>query len=259
VLKLFAKPSAMATALVAVPDPSAAVALLGHLRDACGERLTGFELMSRVCVDLSLKHVPGIQDPLPQRHPWYVLVELSDAGEAAALRERLEEGLASAMEAGLAADAVIASSDAQRLALWRLRESFAEAQKADGPSIKHDVSVPVSRVPELIERGGRELAARFPGIRVLAFGHLGDGNIHYNCSKSERLQAEAFFAESPAVNRVVYDLVAALGGSISAEHGLGVLKREENARYKSALEIELMRSVKRALDPHGIMNPGKVL
>ena len=140
-----------------------------------------------------------------------------------------------------------------------MRENVSEAQKLDGVSIKHDVSVPVSRVPELIERAGAELAARFPDIRIVAFGHVGDGNIHYNCSKSERQEAKQFFAEAPEVNHIVYEVVNSLGGSISAEHGLGVLKREEIKRYKSALELELMRAIKHTLDPHGLMNPGKVL
>ncbi len=140
-----------------------------------------------------------------------------------------------------------------------MREDITEAQKLDGPSVKHDVSVPVSRVPELIERAGAALAAKFPGIRIVAFGHVGDGNIHYNCSKAERQAAEDFFAQAPDVNRVVYDVVDALGGSISAEHGLGMLKRDEIRRYKEALELDLMRAIKRTLDPHGLMNPGKVL
>ncbi len=259
VLKLFAKPGAVATAWVAVPGPGAAVALLARLRAACGERVTGFELVSRICLDLVLAHIPGLRDPLPEPHEWSVLVELSDCGSPEALRALLEEALAGAMDAGLAKDAAIAASQAQRKALWDLRENIAEAQKLDGPSIKHDVSVPVSRVPELIGRAGERLRAEFPDIRIVAFGHVGDGNIHYNCSKAKRQDAEAFFAQAGAVNRVVYDVIDALGGSISAEHGLGVLKREEIRRHKSALELDLMRAVKRTLDPHGIMNPGKVL
>jgi FAD/FMN-containing dehydrogenase len=156
-------------------------------------------------------------------------------------------------------DAALAASEAQRAALWKLREDISEAQKQDGPSIKHDVSVPVSRVPRFIEEADAALAKRFPGIRIVAFGHVGDGNIHYNCGKAERQAAEAFFGEAPEVNHVVYDIVTSLGGSISAEHGLGALKREEIRRYKGALELELMARIKAALDPHGLMNPGKVL
>ena len=154
---------------------------------------------------------------------------------------------------------MIAASEAQRDALWGMREDITEAQKLEGASIKHDVSVPVSRVPDLISRATAALEARFPGIRIVAFGHVGDGNIHYNCSKSERQAAAAFLAESPEVNHLVYEVVNDLGGSISAEHGLGVLKRDEIRLYKSALELDLMRSIKRTLDPHGLMNPGKVL
>jgi len=259
VLKLFPKPRAQATAFVAIESPAQAVALLGRIREACGERVTGYELLGRVCVELIMKHMPATRDPFREPHPWYVLVELSDSTEATAAREMLEAALAGAMEAGLAIDAAVCTSQAQRAALWRMREDITEAQKLDGPSVKHDVAVPVSRVPELIERAGAALAERFPGIRVVAFGHVGDGNIHYNCSKPERQQAEAFFAEAPQVNRVVYDVVQALGGSISAEHGLGQLKRDEIRRYKAALELDLMRAIKRTLDPHGLMNPGKVL
>jgi FAD/FMN-containing dehydrogenase len=259
VLKLFPRPRSRATALVAVDDPAAAVALLTRLREECGERITGYELMARVCIDIVMRHMPATRDPLAERHPWYVLVELSDSAEGNALQKMLEEALEDGVETGLVRDAAIAASDAQRSALWKMREDIAEAQKLDGASIKHDVSVPVSRVPELIANADRALAERFPDIRIVAFGHVGDGNIHYNCSKAERQDARAFFAEAPAVNHVVYETVRALGGSISAEHGLGALKREEITRYKSALELDLMRSVKRTLDPHGLMNPGKVL
>jgi FAD/FMN-containing dehydrogenase len=259
VLKLFPKPRSRATALVAVENPPAALALLAKLRESVGERITGFELISRICIDLVLRHIPGARDFLPQAHPWYVLVELSDSTEGGALGTLLEEALGEAAEAGHILDAVLAASDTQRKELWKMRENISEAQKLDGVSIKHDVSVPVSRVPELIERAGAELARRFPDIRIVAFGHAGDGNIHYNCSRSERQEAKQFFAEAPQVNHVVYEVVNALGGSISAEHGLGVLKRDEIKRYKSALEIEMMQSIKRTFDPDGLMNPGKVL
>jgi len=259
VLKLFSKPRSSATAFVAVESPAAAVALLAALRESCGERITGYELLSRICVDLVLEHMPVSRDPLPASHPWYVLVELSDSAPGEAIRELLEASLGEAAEAGLALDAMIAANEAQRDALWRMREDITEAQKLEGASIKHDVSVPVSRVPDLISRATAALEARFPGIRIVAFGHVGDGNIHYNCSKSERQEATAFFAESPEVNHLVYEVVNDLGGSISAEHGLGVLKRDEIRLYKSALELDLMRAIKRTLDPHGLMNPGKVL
>jgi FAD/FMN-containing dehydrogenase len=259
VLKLFPLPRSYATAFVALPSPAAAVALLSHLRQRCGERITGFELIGRVVLGMVLEHIHGARDPLPEASPWYVLVELSDSTEGAAANDLLEEALGSAIESGLVTDAAIAASEAQRAAFWKLREDVTEAQKADGVSIKHDVSVPVSRVPELIEKAGAALAAKYPDIRIVAFGHVGDGNIHYNCSKSQRQDSREFFAQAPDVNRVVYDVVKSLEGSISAEHGLGVLKRDEITRYKSALELDMMRAIKRTLDPLGIMNPGKVL
>jgi len=260
VVKLFPRPRSQATAFVAVEDPAAAVALLSKLREAVGDRVTGFELVSRPCLDLVYRHIPNTRDPLPQPHPWYVLVELSDSTQGPALGELLEGALGAAAEEGVIVDAVLAMSDTQRLDFWRLRESISEAQKIDGVSIKHDVSVPVSKVPDLIEIAGRRLVEKFPDIRIVAFGHVGDGNIHYNCGKPDSAAARDFFAgESPEVNHVVYEVVRELGGSISAEHGLGVLKRDEIREYKSALELGLMRAIKRTLDPHGIMNPGKVL
>ena len=259
VLKLYAKPSAMATALLAVPDPAIAIALLARVRESLGDRVTGFELMSRASLELALRHIAGTSDPLSQRYDWYALLELTDGGEEARLNAAVEESLGSLAEEGLILDAVLAASRAQRQALWKLREDLGEAGRLDGPSIKHDISVPVSRVPEMIERGGRDLERAFPGIRILCFGHAGDGNLHYNCGKPAAQDAEAFFAQQAAVNHVVYEIVKSLNGSISAEHGLGVLKREEITHYKGAIELGLMRTIKAALDPHGIMNPGKVL
>ena len=259
VLKLFPKPRSRATALVALENPRAAVALLTWLRQACGDRVTAFELMSRLCIDLVVRHIPNQRDPFSEPHPWYVLVELSDSTEGEATTGLLEHALGEAAAREEIRDAVIAASEAQRNALWQLRENIPESQKVDGVSVKHDVSVPVSRVPDMIEQASAQLAERFPDVRILAFGHVGDGNVHYNCSKAERQEAAAFYVQSHEVNRIVYDVVNSLNGSISAEHGLGVLKREEIKRYKSELELDLMRTVKRALDPQGIMNPGKVL
>ncbi len=248
VLKLHPKPSANVTAWIGVQGPARAVALLAQLRQNLGERISAFELVSRRCLESVLRHAPAIRDPFAGPHPWYVLVEIADAGEAAALAAQVEQALGAC--AGLVDDAVLASSTAQSQALWRIRETIPEAQFAN---VKHDVSVPVSKVPELIERAGRALEAAFPGAPIYAFGHIGDGNIHYNVGD------QALLARRAEVNRVVYDVVADLEGSISAEHGLGQLKREEIRRHKSALELELMRTLKRALDPQGLMNPGKVL
>jgi FAD/FMN-containing dehydrogenase len=260
VLKLFPLPRSQATAFVAVASPAAAVSLLTLLRDRCGERITGFELMSRVCLDIVLAQMRGSRDPLPDAHPWYVLVELSDSTDGSALDGLLEEALGAAAESGAIADAALAASQAQRRDFWKLREDMAEAQKLDGEPIKHDVSVPVSRVPDLIERASAGLARRFPGIRIIAFGHVGDGNVHYNCSLGAgREESRRFLERQPEVNEIVYEVVHALGGSISAEHGLGQLKREEIKRYKDPFELEMMRAIKRTLDPHNLMNPGKVL
>jgi len=244
---------------VALDSPATALQLLAQLREQVGERVTGFELISRICMDLVFKHIPNTRDPLSAASPWYVLVELSDSTEGRTLDTLLEDALGAAAEGELISDAVIAASDAQRKELWALRENVSEAQKLDGVSIKHDVSVPVSRVPEFIERASAALVAAFPDIRIVAFGHMGDGNVHYNCGKSQADDASRFYGESPDVNHIVYKVVADLNGSISAEHGLGVLKVEEIKQYKSALELDLMRAIKRTLDPEGIMNPGKVL
>jgi FAD/FMN-containing dehydrogenase len=258
VLKLFSRPRQVATAWAAVPTPQAAVALLTRLREKIGGRVTAFELVGRPALDLVLQHIPNSRDPLPEHSPWQVLIELSDTMESD-LVAPLEEVLFEASAAQEVSDAAIARNATQAQAFWALRENIAEAQKIEGLSIKHDISLPVSRIAEFIERSDAALAAKFPGVRIVCFGHLGDGNLHYNQSQSSGQDNADFIAQTPAVNRVVHDLVQELGGSISAEHGLGQLKREEILRYKSAVEMDLMRAVKRALDPHHRMNPGKVL
>lgn len=250
VLKLHPQPRASATAWVAAASPARAVALLARLRERLGECVSAFELVSRRCLEAVLAHAAGTQDPLAAPHPWYVLLELEDSDSFAALQGRLESALAACAEAGELRDATIAASHAQAAALWRLRESIPEAQFAN---VKHDVSVAVSRIPKLIERAEAAFAATFPGAQSYVFGHVGDGNLHYNVGP------EALLARRAEVNRVMYDTVAALEGSISAEHGIGQLKREELGRCKSPLELELMRALKRALDPRGLMNPGKLL
>ncbi len=250
VLKLHPRPAASVTAWIALESPLRAVELLALLRGRLGERISAFELLSRACLEAVLRHAPGIRDPLPAPHPWYVLAEIADSGEAAALREQVERSLLECTEAGGLLDAVLAQSGAQARELWRIRETIPEAQFTN---VKHDISVAVSKTPELIERTERALRAAFPGAQPYVFGHVGDGNLHYN------IGPESLVAQRAAVNRVVYDAVAALGGSISAEHGLGQLRREEVRRHKSAVELDLMRALKGALDPQGLMNPGKVL
>jgi FAD/FMN-containing dehydrogenase len=258
VLKLYPLPRAIATALVAVRDPAASVALLGKLRNACGERVTGFELIERACFDLVFRNIPDSRDPFPQPYGWYVLAELFDSTAGSDLADGLEAALGEALAEDLVEDAVIAASEAQRLELWALRENTSDAQRIEGVSVKHDVSVPVSRIAQLIEEGTRALQAAFPGIRTLAFGHVGDGNLHFNAFPPPGDPPD-FTAWAPQVNALVYDVVHRLGGSISAEHGIGALKRDELPHYKSALELELMRAIKKTLDPRGLMNPGKVL
>lgn len=256
VLKLFPKPQRTCTAMVAVPSPDASVQLLATIRGSMGDRLTGFELMSRVCVDHVITHFPGTAEPFEQRHDWQVLVELTDTLKDAQLEDALATTLEPAFESGLAEDAVIASSEAQAGALWGIREHIPEAEKARGKSVKHDISVPISRIAEFIERGDAALNAAFPSAQVICFGHIGDGNLHYNLSfPGVTPSAE----QTRAANSIVYALLDELGGSISAEHGLGQMKRDEITRHKSAVELDMMRAIKRALDPHGIMNPGKVL
>jgi FAD/FMN-containing dehydrogenase len=259
VLKLFPAVRSRATAWVALPDPRAAVGLIGVLRDLAGDRLTAFEVMSRQSVAFVLRHSAGTRDPFGDVHPWYALVELGDTLPDAGLDEVMERGLGEAFERCIARDAVVAAGPAQAAGLWTLREDISEAQNFEGPSLKHDVTVPVSSIPAFVERTDRALQAACPGIRIVTYGHVGDGNLHYNLSKPEGSDDDAFRARADALARVVYDATAAFDGSISAEHGLGQSKREIVAGYKAPLELELMRGVKRLLDPAGLMNPGKVL
>jgi len=256
-LKLFPRPRAHATAWAAVPDPAAAVRLLGRLRDAAGDNVTAFEIVGRPALELVLRHIPDARDPLLGKPAWQVLIELSGARDD--LSATLEQALEAAAGDGIVDDAAIAASEAQTAALWALRENVSEAQKIEGVSIKHDIAVPVSRIAEFIARADAALLAAFPHVRIVCFGHIGDGNLHYNQSRPDAQSNNEFIAQTGAVNRIVHDLVHELGGSISAEHGLGQLKREEVLRYKSATEMDMMRAVKQALDPRGLMNPGKLL
>ncbi len=258
VLKLFPKPRASVTAFAALADADAAIALLGELKQALGDRLTGFELISGYCIGLTRRVFPAFADPLPG-HPWYALIQADDPASDSPLGAQVEAALATAIERQTARDATIAQSAAQSGALWSLREHIPEAQRRDGLNIKHDVSLAVSRIPAFLRDAQARLDAAFPGIRYVVFGHLGDGNLHYNLSAPEGVAPSAFRGETPRANRIVYDLVTELGGSFSAEHGIGQLKREELVRYKPDVELEIMRRIKRALDPGDLFNPGKVV
>jgi FAD/FMN-containing dehydrogenase len=260
VLKLFPKPSASATAWAAVRDTEAALELLALVRRHCGDRINAFELISRACLDLVLKHIPGTRDPLAEPNDWYVLTELADSNAGDALRGELERALEAALEAGLVSDVTIAESGAQSEALWKIRETIPEAAKGETAMLyRHDIAVAVSAIPRFIREARSALEARFPGANLICFGHLGDGNLHYNVFIPGRARADATAREAHDVTDLVYDIVQNYAGSFSAEHGVGLAKVHELERYKSAVELDLMRTVKRALDPKGLMNPGKVL
>jgi FAD/FMN-containing dehydrogenase len=258
-LKLFPPIRSTATALVALADPRAAVALLARLRAASGDAISSFELIPRLGIELTTAHIPGVVDPLGTPHPWYVLCELGSARAAEPLEALLTEALGAALEAGLVRDAVLARGERERAALWKIRETIPEAQRHEGPGLKHDISVPVSALPEFVERGGAWIAAHVPQARLIAYGHVGDGNLHFNLQGRPGADGAALLGRADEVRRVLHDLTASLGGSFSAEHGIGRLKVAELERYAPATELALMHAVKRALDPNGIMNPGKVL
>ena len=259
VLKLFPLPTDTCTALVALADTRAAAHLLATLRETSGDRVSSFEYLERECVRLVEAEIEGARDPLADPYAHYALVELASSEPRARLQEIMEHALAEAFESGIALDAVIAASNAQAEQLWRLRETIPEAQKRAGASIKHDVSVPVSRVAEFLDEATRLCRESMSDARVIAFGHIGDGNIHFNLSVAENGDAARFLAAGRALTPKIHDLAVSLGGSFSAEHGIGQLKKGELLRYKSPVEVELMRTIKHALDPDGIMNPGKVI
>jgi len=259
VLRLFPKPTASETAWIGIESPAAGVALLGQMRARLGDTVSAFELIGRGIVELLLAGVPGHEDPMQEVHPWYVLMDVTSQGPPGSLHGPLAETLGAALEAGLVRDALIAASGAQAVRLWKMRESLVEAQQAAGGSIAHDVSVPVSRIPEFIARADAAVEAACPGIRRCAFGHVGDGNMHYNPIKPLDWDRTRFREQRPRINRIVHDIVADVGGSISAEHGVGQSRLAELEHYKSPIELGMMRTLKRALDPKGIMNPGKIL
>jgi FAD/FMN-containing dehydrogenase len=258
-LKLFPKVRGHACAFAAVPDIAASVTLLGRLREASGDRLSSFELIPRIGIELTTRHIPGVSDPLGAPYEWYVLAELTSARAAEGLDAVLEDCFAEALAQGLVLDAVLTRSERERAALWKLRESIPEAQRKEGAGLKHDISLPSDALAPFVAEAGAWLAANVAEGRLVAYGHVGDGNLHFNLTQRAGADAARFLAREEQVKRFVHDLVRQFGGSFSAEHGIGRLKVAELERYASPVELELMRAVKRAFDPHGIMNPGKVL
>jgi D-lactate dehydrogenase (cytochrome) len=256
-LRLFPKPHAVETAYVGLQSPAQALRLLEISQNEAGSSLTSFELLADIAVDFSIRHGIDVRDPLTSKHPWYVLMELSSVRDDA--RAALDSILSKAMEDGIVDDAVISANLSQRQSFWKLRDEMSAAQKPEGGSIKHDISVPVAAVPAFIEEANAAVVKLIPGSRPVPFGHLGDGNIHYNVSQPVGGDTADFMARWHEVNKAVFDIVLRMGGSISAEHGIGVLKRDELPDVKDKTAIELMRSFKALLDPNGIMNPGKVL
>jgi FAD/FMN-containing dehydrogenase len=259
VLKLFPKPRGVSAAFVGLRSPADALKLLKLAKSAAGPALTGFELIPRIGIEFVLRHLPGARDPLAAPHAWYVLFEISSQSSQEQAEAVIETIFAEAFEADIVEDGMRAESVAQAAALWALREALSDAQKPEGGSIKHDVSVPVAAVPELIERGVAAVKKLMPDIRPVPFGHVGDGNIHFNFSQPVGMDKQAFIDRWDDVNSAVHAIVAELGGSISAEHGIGRLKRKLLVKVKSPLEIALMKRIKATLDPNGIMNPGVVI
>ena len=257
-LKLFAKPRARETAFVGLADPAAALKLFRSARQHFGAGVVSFELIPRIALDFVLRHSAGARDPLGAAHPWYVLVEIASQ-VAGGLADAVAEWLAGAAEAGEIDDAALAASGEQRAAFWRLREDISEVQKFEGGSIKHDVSVPIGAVPDFLREAGEAVMRRLAGARLVAFGHMGDGNIHFNVSQPVGADKAAFLADWEGMNEVVHAIVARYQGSFSAEHGVGRLKRELLAQKKDPVALDVMRRLKATLDPEGLLNPGKVL
>ncbi|MFZ6730537.1 FAD-binding oxidoreductase [Undibacterium sp. Ji42W] len=259
VLKLFPQPRSQITAFAALDSADNALDLLKQCQQALGPTLTAFELISDFSLQLVLKHFPQLQHPFKRSHPYYALVEMSDHESENHAIALMEQVLEQAINDGLAADAVCAASIGQSRSLWKLREHISEAQAKEGKNIKHDISIPASQIPHFIQITDAELTAAFPGCQIVCFGHMGDGNLHYNVSAPAGSSDTEFILQQTGINRIVHDQVHQFKGSISAEHGLGMLKRDEIRRYKSGLELSMMRAIKMALDPQNIMNPGKVL
>ena len=258
-LKLFPKPIKRATAIVALPALDVAPALLARCRAGLADQLVSFELLPRFGIELARRFVPEVSWPLASVPDWSILIEASTSSDAFELRAAMEQSLGAALEEGQITDAVVASSEAQSLAMWRVREGIVEGQHRSGANIKHDVSVPVAQVPAFMQAASAAIAAAWPQARLLAFGHLGDGNIHFNLVQPQGESAERFLARTDAMNRIVHDVIDRFGGSISAEHGIGQLRRSELTHRKPPAELALMRAIKRLVDPDDLMNPGKLV
>ena len=259
VLKLFPKPLGHQVAFAGVGSVEHALALFEKAASLCGPALTGFELMPRLGVEFTTKHIPGVRDPMDTVHPWYALIDISTSDSAESAERMVNDLLEQGFAAGLVENAVVAANETQGKALWHMRESMSPAQKPEGGSIKHDVSVPVSSIPAFMKEADAAVMKAIPGARICSFGHMGDGNIHYNISQPIGADKNAFIARWHEMDGIVHGIVRAHGGSISAEHGIGQLKRDELASVRPAIEMELMRRIKRAFDPAGIMNPDKVV
>ncbi len=258
VLKLFPEPAEKITVCAGVKSTQDAVALLSHAQTLTGGAATSFELMTRICIELVLKHIPGTRDPMSEPHGVYVLMEFS-SGQKSGLRANVEEMLAAGLEQGLLQDAVIAENEAQTKALWHIRHSMSEAISGEGLGARHDVSVATSDIPLFLEKAAEQVARIAPGSRVVAFGHIGDGNVHYDVVGPEGADPHALDDKRAEIESAVYDVIGDFNGSISAEHGVGRHRRDTLAKRKSAVELEVMRAIKKALDPQGIMNPGKMV
>jgi len=258
-LKLFSKVRSTATAFAAVASVEAAVELLANLREASGDRISSFELIPRIGIDLTAQHIPGVREPLKQKYEWHVLCEVTTSRASEDLNELLTDALATAYESNLVLDAVVAQNDREREALWKIRETIPEAQRIDGASLKHDISLPITSLAKFVATAGDWIRANVPDGRLVAYGHVGDGNLHFNLNQTPGSSRETFLAREASIRRVMHDMVRDSGGSFSAEHGIGRLKVDELERYASPVELDLMKAVKHAFDPNGILNPGKVL
>jgi D-lactate dehydrogenase (cytochrome) len=259
VLRLFPRPVEIATAFVAIRDLDASLELLAHLRAATGDALSSIEVLPRIGVEIALEFDPGVVDPLSAKHDWYAIVEVSGTKADGQTEATLEAALAAAMEKGIVVDATIAASTAQAKAIWRIRKALVLNLPNAGAEVKHDVAVPVSKQPEFIRRASQAVDTVVPGTRTVAYGHFGDGNVHFNLCAPKGMDNAAFMARAADLHRAVYDIAAEYGGSFAAEHGVGIVKRAEMERYRSAVEIDLMRRFKQLLDPENLFNPGKVL